>query len=225
MRTIVYALSIATVAAQGGVVCQCFANGQVNEAFCERGAFPDAASCNANPRCHWGPEENSSCRVGDPTPTPDPTATPPAVIAPSPPSPAPTVVNRNCDSNPAMHMCTDGTWRNGHGHTCADLRRNNNGAPDWTDTAGRSAGMQCCQYCLAPAPSPPTPSPPAPAASRPSWCRYYPTASACQMQPPRPSWCRWAPYHPACYGQASEDTVAKKTVSNGGEALLPTKIN
>ena len=47
----------------------------------------------------------------------------------------------NCDT------CTDGQWKNGHGHTCQDLRAHaNGGRPDWTDTAGTKASEACAQF-------------------------------------------------------------------------------
>jgi len=45
---------------EGG--CQCFANGEENEAFCESGKFTTADTCTANGnKCHWGPGENPTC--------------------------------------------------------------------------------------------------------------------------------------------------------------------
>jgi len=43
--------------------CQCFANGEENEAHCEGGgrATRVPTLCNADERCHWGPEEIPAC--------------------------------------------------------------------------------------------------------------------------------------------------------------------
>ena len=41
--------------------CQCFANGQENEAFCESGSITDPSACQSDNRCHWGPSEQPDC--------------------------------------------------------------------------------------------------------------------------------------------------------------------
>ena len=42
--------------------CQCFANSDEDERFCERGAMRnDSEGCAASERCHWGPEEFDVC--------------------------------------------------------------------------------------------------------------------------------------------------------------------
>ena len=40
--------------------CKCYANGQQNEKYCESGKV-GLASCIADTRCHWGPEEVKDC--------------------------------------------------------------------------------------------------------------------------------------------------------------------
>ena len=43
--------------------CQCFANGEENEKFCESGNITDPHKCQnqTGGKCHWGPEEKSEC--------------------------------------------------------------------------------------------------------------------------------------------------------------------
>ena len=45
--------------------------------------------------------------------------------------------SRDCDAHLEKIGCVDGDWKNAHGHTCADLRKNKNGAPDWVDNDGK----------------------------------------------------------------------------------------
>ena len=52
-------------APDAAVGCRCFANGASNEAFCQSDTNPikDPNVCDSNPRCHWGPDEDSRCRA------------------------------------------------------------------------------------------------------------------------------------------------------------------
>jgi hypothetical protein len=56
--------------------------------------------------------------------------------------------SRDCDAHLEKIGCVDGDWKNAHGHTCADLRKNKNGAPDWVDNDGKKAADYCCQFCV-----------------------------------------------------------------------------
>ena len=60
MKTLIAAAVLALIGQADA--CECFANGQENEAVCEEGARPTYDSCvNGDGKCHWGPGEDAAC--------------------------------------------------------------------------------------------------------------------------------------------------------------------